>query len=393
MSASNISSYVSYNSKLLERRRFLHAHAELSFQEYETSAYIASILSSFPGIEVTHPTKTSVVGILRGQKGTGRTVAFRADIDALPIEESNDVPFRSLHPGVMHACGHDGHTAMLLTAAEILAQQRSELCGEVRFIFQHAEEQPPGGAEELYRAGIMDGVDELYGLHLSSSFPSGKFGVRSGVLTAATDKALIIIHGKGGHSALPQQCIDPVVVGAELILALQTLISRRIPPAESAILSVCCVKAGESYNVIPDIMTLMCSVRTFHPDIRELLHTLIEDTASGICAAFGATSEVRYEYGYSNVINDEVLTAAATDLIIQTFGEDHYLSIEPVTPGEDFSALSKNCPAFFVELGTQNPLKPGTENAHHQSCYMMDEDALLYGCTYITELLKLRTHP
>ena len=358
-------------------RRHIHQNPELSFQEFATTEYIVNELKDLEGVEFYRPTKTGVVARIKGGK-PGRTIAFRADIDALPITECNDLEFISRNEGVMHACGHDGHCAILMGLTMLAAQHREELCGEVVCIFQHAEELLPGGAIELYETGVMDGVDELYGCHLSSNFPTGTFGVRSGALTAATDRFDIKVIGKGGHSSMPELCIDPIVTGAEIIMALQQVISRNIRALDSAVLSVCQVSAGDAYNITPPEMTITGSVRTFDKGVRNKVHERIGAISRGICAAYGADCEMEYQWGYDTVTNDESLTDRVEQALTGWFGPQCILHIDPVMPGEDFSALQKQCPACFVEIGTRNEAK-GTDKPHHNPNYIMDEDGLGYG--------------
>ena len=372
---------------LIATRRYLHAHAELSYEEYETTAYLVNELKKLQGVEILCPAKTGVVAVLKGDS-PGRTIAFRADIDALPIEEQTDLPFRSRNEGVMHACGHDGHAAMQLEAVKLLAEERKSLKGEVRFIFQHAEEKPPGGAAEMLHAGIMEGVEELYGLHLSSSYPTGHFGVRSGALTSATDRFEMRVTGSEGHSAFPESCVDPVVTAAQIVTDLQTIVSRRIPASEAAVVSVCVVKAGSVCNVIPRDAYLSGATRTFEKKTREALPGMMEQIVKGICDAHGASYQFRFEKGYASVVNDLSLTELSRSLLTETFGPDRVFDIGLLMPGEDFSALQENCPGFFAELGAGSA--EGCDIPHHNSHYCMDEDALLFGLEYIYRQVKNR---
>lgn len=371
-------------------RRYLHENPELSFEEFHTTEFLISELKKMPGITLQQPTKTGVIAILKGEASEKRrTIAFRADIDALPIQEAADLPFASKVPGVMHACGHDGHAAMQLAAVRLLAEKRHLLRGEVRFLFQHAEEKPPGGAIEMLRAGVMEGVDELYGLHLSSSFPTGTFGVRPGALTSATDRFEITIRGSEGHSAFPELCVDPVVTAAEVITSLQTIVSRRIRAAEPAVVSICSVHGGNVYNVIPEEVSLTGATRTFSKKTREELPHMMEQIIAGICASHGASYTFDFQKGYASVINDETLTRQSEERIRRIFGDASVLAIDPLMPGEDFSALQENCPGFFVELGAGNAEK-GCTVPHHNRCYKMDEDALKYGVEYIYQTVLER---
>ncbi len=374
--------------QIITWRRHLHRHAELSFQEYATTEYIAAQLKDLEGVRIEQPTKTGLIARISGA-APGRTIAIRADIDALPIQEDNELSFCSENPGVMHACGHDGHAAMLLGVATLAARHRDAWVGELVCIFQHAEELPPGGAQELFDAGVMEGVEELYGCHLSSNYPTGKLGLRTGALTAATDRFDIVIRGKGGHSSMPELCIDPIVTGAQVITALQNIVSRNIRALEPVVVSVCQVSAGDAYNVIPQEMTITGSVRSFSEAARSLVPARLKEITAGICAAAGADFTFDYELGYASVVNDKALMDGIEAALCGWFGPESILSIEPVMPGEDFSALQKNCPAAFVEIGTCDPEK-GTNTPHHNPIYRMDEEGLRYGMGLLTAILVHR---
>ena len=375
--------------EMIDLRRKLHADPELSFKEFHTTELLISELQKIPGLEIQRPTKTGVVAVLKGGAGEGRTIALRADIDALPITEETDVPFASKNPGVMHACGHDGHTVMLLYAARLLAEERDKLKGEIRFIFQHAEELPPGGAIEMQKAGVTKGVDEIYGIHLQSGIPTGVFGSRKGALTSATDRFDIKIIGKGGHSAFPETCVDPMIVAGELIGSLQTLVSRSIAAVEPAVVSICMISAGSAYNIIPGEVSITGSTRTFSRETRAKLPGLMERIVKGLCDAHGATYEFSFSEGYASVINDPELTRIASGIIRQSFGEDHYREIDPLMPGEDFSAFLLDCPGFFADLGTFNG-DPRYGVPHHNKLYCMDESALKYGVQFFYDLVRER---
>lgn len=374
--------------RLIEDRRWLHRHAELSWKETETAAYLENALAEIGGLTLSRPTPTSVMAVLRTGR-PGRTVAIRADIDALPIHEENELEYHSIHPGAMHACGHDGHAAILLNAVRLVCQDAARLGGEVRFIFQHAEETPPGGAVEVIAAGVLDGVDEVYGLHLTSILPTGHFGVCPGVLTSSTDRFDVTVQGKGGHSSMPQECVDPVVAGAELISALQTVVSRSLAPSDAAVLSVCRVRAGEAYNVIPNTFEVTGSVRTYDEGVRAKVEQRIRTLAQGIAAAHGASAQVAYSRGYDSIVNDPELTRMGRALIADTFGEAYVADLSPIAPGDDFCYYSQKCPGFFVELGAANPAV-GSDAPHHNPRYRMDEEALVYGLEYTVALLESR---
>ena len=373
---------------LVADRRWLHSHAEISFQEKETTAWLCAQLEKIEGLTISRPTATGAVATLSTGR-PGPVVAFRADIDALAMTEATGLPYASQNPGAMHACGHDGHAAVLLSAARLLAGMRDELRGEVRFLFQHAEEVPPGGAAELVAAGAVDGVEEVYGLHFTSSMPTGSFGVRSGVLTSATDRFDITVKGKGGHSAIPQECVDPVVIGAQIVLALQGIISRKLNPCEVAVLSICQVSGGSAYNIIPHTIQLTGSVRTFDQTVRENVKRWIEEIARGIARAQGGDIDFAYSYGYGFVVNDPALTEAAAAVIRETFGPQAVVPIGPQMPGEDFCHFLEKCPGFFVEVGAASPEK-GITAPHHNPLYQLDEDALPLAAEYVAALLSSR---
>jgi len=375
--------------EVIEMRRWLHQHAELSFQEVKTSGYIEKKLREMGGdLEITRPTPTSVMAVLKTGR-PGPVIALRADIDALPIQEPQGLPYASKNDGVMHACGHDGHAAIQLGTIKVLLQNRDKLRGEVRFLFQHAEEVPPGGAIEMLRAGVMEGVDEVYGLHLTTTLETGRFGICKGVLTSNTDGFTIVVQGKGGHSAMPQLCIDPVPIGGQIIGALQTVVSRRLAPDQTVALSICKVRAGSAYNIIPNTFEMEGSVRTFSRQTREQVKTLIGEIACGIAAANGATADYRYDQGYDAVDNDPELTDIATKVIAETFGPDAPTPMNPVMPGEDFGYFSSCCRGFFLELGAANAAK-GLTAAHHNPAFAFDEDALALGVEYNVSLLLNR---
>src|ERR671932_2252866 len=261
-------------------RRHLHQNPEPSFQEEQTARFVAETLESFPGIEVSRPTRTSILGRLRGAR-PGRVLAIRADMDALPIQEENDFEFASQRPGVMHACGPDAHTAMLLATAKVLSGLREDLPGEVRFLFQHAEELFPGGADEMIAAGVMDGVDTVIGAQASSPLEAGKIGIVYGPAMAGPDTFRITIHGRGGHAALPHQTVDPIVVGAALVGSLQHVVSRSTDPLSTAVVSVTQFADGTTHNVIPGSAQMQGTVRTFDPELRGRIPELMERHVKG----------------------------------------------------------------------------------------------------------------
>lgn len=362
-------------------RRHLHQHPEVSFNEHGTAQYIHDVLSALPHLEITRPTATSVVARLVG-RDAGRVIAVRADIDALPIEEEADVPWRSRNRGAMHACGHDGHTAIALGLATLLSAHRDQLAGEVRFVFQHAEELAPGGAEELVNAGVMDGVDEVIGLHLWASMPTGRMGLISGPAMAAPDTFQCTITGQGGHAAIPHDTIDPIAIGAQVVTALQQVVSRMVDPLDPCVVSITQFIAGTAFNVIPNSAYLSGTVRTFNAELRTQIPQRMERLVRGITEGFGATYEFTYELGYRPVVNDPALTARLTEVAARTFGDD---AIEPMRPsmgGEDFSAYQQRAPGVFAFIGAGN-VSEGIVFAHHHPRFSIDERSLEMGLRYM----------
>ncbi|MFA7109349.1 MAG: amidohydrolase [Sphaerochaetaceae bacterium] len=373
----------------VEYRRHLHQNPELSFKEFKTADFIERTLKSFePGLKLSRPTPTSVMAILKTDI-SGPIIAIRADIDALPIEEDNNLSYKSKNPGVMHACGHDGHTAMLLSTIKILLKHKEELKGEIRFIFQHAEELPPGGGIEIVKSGVLEGVDETYSMHLTSNFATGKLGICSGILTASTDGFEITIKGKGGHSSMPQQCIDPIPIAAQIILNIQTIVSRNTDPSKMLVISVCSIDSGTAYNIIPNNVTLTGSVRTFSKDSRTLAERRLKEISEGICMANGAQIEFKYNRGYDSVENNPKLTDFVEKLVINNFPGAKPFRMEPITPGEDFCYYSEKYPSFFMEIGARNEEK-GIVFPHHNPKYLMDENALAVGVEYLVLLISSR---
>lgn len=371
--------------RMIEWRRYLHQNPEVSFEEYNTTEFIVNKLNEFGNISISRPTKTGCVGSIFGTKGgTAKVLGIRADIDALPMPEKNDLPYRSTMENVMHACGHDGHTAILLGLAEYLSSHRDEFAGEVRLIFQHAEEAPPGGAIEMLRAGVVDGVDMMLSLHLSSNWDTGIFGVHYGVLTAAVDRFDVTVKGKGGHCAFPEQTVDPIVAASHIVLALQNIVSRKTGATDPAVLSICRINGGTAYNIIPDTVTITGAVRSFSPDTRRLIHDEVHHICHCTAEASHATCDVSYDLGYPSVENDDTLTAICENLLLSRFGGNYVERIGCIMPGEDYAYFLDGRPGFFVELGTRNSAKQ-CDMPHHNSAYRMDEDALRFGLQYFID--------
>ncbi|MDZ5606341.1 M20 family metallopeptidase [Bacillus pseudomycoides] len=367
----------SVRDEVIEWRRYFHKYPELSFQEEKTAQFVYETLQTFGELEISRPTKTSVMARLIGQL-PGKVIALRADMDALPIEEENDFDFVSQNLGVMHACGHDGHTAMLLGAAKLLTQLKEHIKGEIRFLFQHAEELFPGGAQEMVKAGVMDGVDQVIGIHLCSPIEVGKFGVCHGPATSGSDTFDIKIQGKGGHSSEPHATVDPIAVGSQVISNLQHIVSRNRDPLEKLVVSVTKFYSGTAYNVIPDTATLSGSIRSLNPELRKQLPSTMKRIVKGVTEAHDASFELDYHFGYSSVVNDDRVREVIEKTIMDVWGEDSLLNLPALMSGEDFSAFSDEVPGCFIFVGAGNQNK-GIIYPHHHPRFSIDEDALEIG--------------
>lgn len=377
---------VSMRDQVVAWRRHLHQHPELSFAEQRTSQFLFDTLSALPMLHVTRPTATSVLATLR-LGHPGRVIAVRSDIDALAVDELNDMPHRSTTPGVMHACGHDGHMSIVLALATLLAKHAASgdtaWRGEVRFIFQHAEEVSPGGAQELVDAGVMDGVDEVIGLHLWASMPVGRIGLLAGPAMAAPDTFQCTITGRGGHAAMPHDCIDPIAIGAQVVTALQQLVSRMTDPLDPCVVSVTQFLAGTAFNVIPNSAYLAGTVRTFDDALRGAIPARMERLIRGITDGFGATCDFAYELGYRPVVNDPALTERLAGVVTATFGADVLQTMRPTMGGEDFSAYQQRAPGVFAFIGAGN-VERGIVWPHHHARFDIDEASLDVGLRYLT---------
>lgn len=363
--------------EVLGWRRQLHQNPELSYHEQDTARFVQDTLESLPGLDVTRPTATSVMARLHTER-PGKVLAIRADMDDLPIQEENDFEFRSQRPGVMHACGHDAHTAMLLGTAKVLSGMAGQLSGEVRSLFQHAEELFPGGADEMIRAGVMDGVDLVIGAHVWSPLEVGKIGIVYGPAMAGPDTFWITIHGEGGHAALPHQTVDPIVVGAQVVSGLQHIVSRAVDPLSTVVVSVTQFVAGTTHNVIPGSARMQGTVRTFDPALRQSIPQLMERLVKGITDAHGATYEFRYEQGYRVVVNEPTVTTLVEQAAREALGDAAIKSMTLNMGGEDFSAFQEQAPGCFFFIGAGNPER-GIIHPHHHPRFTIDEDALEIG--------------
>ncbi|MHC5228742.1 amidohydrolase [Enterococcus sp. LJL99] len=357
---------------MVKWRRYLHRHPELSFEEVETAKYIKQVLAEFPNLEVKTLTENSVIAILKGSK-PGKTIALRGDIDALPIIEESDVEFPSENPGVMHACGHDTHTAMLLGAVKTLTGMQDKIAGTVKFIFQPAEEEPPGGAKLLVEAGVMDDVDMVFGLHIAPNIPTGMIGTRKGALTAASDVFTLKIQGKGSHGSTPELAIDPILIGVEVINNLNHIVSRNVSPFSNVVISIGEFNAGKKANVIPDTAQIQGTVRTNDKEVRMFVKKRIEETIAGICEVYGASYELDYLLGYSQVLNDNHATDIVNEVAEKVVGKQRMFESPQMMGGEDFSAYTDVKPGSFFILGGGTAAEGCGYMNHHPKFKIMEE--------------------
>jgi amidohydrolase len=364
---------------LVAMRRDLHEHPETAFEEVRTAGIVEQRLRAL-GFEVqTGIAKTGVTGILRGGAAgpEAKTLAIRADMDALPIYELNDVDYRSQVDGKMHACGHDGHTSIALTVADILSRRRTELKGNVKFIFQPAEESV-GGAAPMVEAGVMQDVDSIIGLHLISTYPVGRVGVRAGGVFAAADKLDLTVYGKGGHGGMPQTAVDPIVISAHVITALQALISRETSPFSPAVITIATIHAGTAMNIIPEKVELSGTIRSFSVEHREYLVRRIEEVAQGVAVALGGSSSVRVYDSCPPCVNDPGMTEIVHRAAVASVGTERVDSgdKEILTTGADDMAYFLNTvPGCYFIVGANNPEK-GANYPHHHPHFNVDEEAL-----------------
>jgi amidohydrolase len=362
-------------------RRHLHANPELAFEEYETAQFVTERLQAL-GVEDirTGIGKTGVTGLIWGNRGDGKVVMLRADMDALPILEENDADYRSTVDGKMHACGHDAHTAMLLGSTRLLMDLRDQFAGTVKVLFQPAEEVPPGGAIEMIRDGALENprVDVVFGLHVASELEAGKIGVRAGAASAGSDRFRVTVQGRGGHAARPNDAIDPVVVGAHIVTAFQTLVSRETDPTQAAVVTVGSIVAGDAFNVIPDTAEIKGTIRTLDPEVRARMEERLPELARGIGAAMRADVTVQFIKGYPGMVNDEemseVVRQAATDVV----GADNVVESKTGLGGEDFAYFLLERPGCFFRVGTRNNER-NIVYGHHHPKFDVEEDGMAPG--------------
>ncbi|MEZ5786093.1 MAG: M20 aminoacylase family protein [Xanthobacteraceae bacterium] len=377
------------HAEITEWRRDIHAHPELRYDVHRTAAIVAERLRAFGCDEVVEGIgRTGVVGVIRGQKGTGKGIGLRADMDALPITEANDVPYKSTVPGKMHACGHDGHTAMLLGAARHLAETRN-FAGAAVVIFQPAEEGG-AGAKAMIRDGLMERfpIDEVYGMHNFPGLPVGAFALRPGPLMASADTLDIEIEGLGGHAARPHLAVDTILVGAQIINAIQSIVARNVDPLKSAVVSICMFQAGNTDNVIPQTAQLRGTARALDPAVRDLLEARLQKLVEGTAALHGATAKLRYRRGYPVLVNHEAQTNFAAAVASDIAGSGNVEArMDPVMGAEDFAYMLEARPGAFIFVGNGD-----TAGLHHPA-YDFNDEVIPAGTSYWVRLVETALAP
>ncbi len=368
-------------------RHDIHAHPELMYDVERTAAFVAARLREFGCDEVaTGLGRTGVVGVIRGRKATPdadvKVIGLRADMDALPIDEATDLPYASKTPGRMHACGHDGHTAMLLGAARYLAETRN-FAGDAVVIFQPAEEGGAGAAA-MIRDGLMDrfAIDQVFGMHNGPGIPVGSFAVRAGPIMAATDAIDIHIDGLGGHAARPHKCIDAVLAGSQLIAALQMIVSRNVDPLESAVISICEFHAGNARNVIPQTAELKGTIRTLTAAVRDQVERRVRDVVAGVALSTGARIEIDYVRGYPVLVNHAAQTEVVQRIARDVAGDPNVHDMPPLMGAEDFAFMLQERPGAFIFLGN------GDSAGLHHPAYNFNDDAIVFGTSYWIKLVE-----
>jgi len=368
-------------------RRDIHEHPELLYDVHRTAAFVAERLREFGCDEVvTGLGRTGVVGVIKGRKPAGksdiRVIGLRADMDALPVEEATELPYASRTPGKMHACGHDGHTAMLLGAARYLSETRN-FAGDAVVIFQPAEEGGAGAAA-MIKDGLLNrfAIDQIYGMHNGPGIPVGSFAIRSGPIMASTDSVDIRIEGRGGHAARPHISIDSVLVGAQLVTALQSIVSRSVDPLESAVVSICEFHAGNARNVIPQTAELKGTVRTLTPEVRALVEKRVREVVDGVARITGAKIDLKYQRGYPVVVNHASETSVAIRVAKEVAGEANVHEMPPLMGGEDFAYMLEQRPGAFIFCGN------GDSAGLHHPAYDFNDDAIVFGTSYWIKLVE-----
>ncbi|MBM3285174.1 MAG: amidohydrolase [Candidatus Aminicenantes bacterium] len=361
-------------------RRDFHRHPEIANQETRTSGVIRRFFEDL-GFPVRSAAGTGLIAVLEGAK-RGKTVALRADMDALPLQEEGEKEYKSLNPGAAHACGHDGHMAILMGAAKILAGRKGHLQGRVVFLFQPAEERPPGGAKRMLEEGALDGVDAVFGLHLWQPLPAGSIGIVKGPMMAQSDEFSLLVKGKGGHGSMPHTAIDPILVASQIVVNVQTIVSRNIDPLKPCVVSFGTVSGGTVFNIIPSEVSLSGTVRSFDASVQDLAERRLREIAGETARAFGASCILNYVKGYPALVNHAEMVDFVTGVAAKVLGESCHKPIEPIMGGEDFAYyLEKVLGAFFF-FGAGD----GCPFPHHHPAFEIDEKALPQAVLLMTSL-------
>ncbi|GAB3055980.1 amidohydrolase [Salinicoccus sesuvii] len=370
---------------MVQDRRYLHMHPEVSFHEKETYNYILERLKQYSDVVIREGVGGGGLLATIGTKPHPH-IAIRSDFDALPIQDEKDVPYKSTVDGVMHACGHDAHTSTLLALFDLVHRNRNALDGSVSFIFQFAEEVQPGGAVSMVEDGVLEGIDKVYGQHYWSQYPTHQIKTKTGPIISSPDMFKIKIQGIGGHAAHPHNAVDPIVIAAELITNLQTVVARQVSPLDNAVVTVGKVSSGDAFNVIPDTAELIGTVRTFNHSVKEKIRDIFYKEAALTAEKRGATAEVQYDFGYPAVINHE----AEADVIRQAADEIglDFVEAKPLMIGEDFSYYINERPGAFFFTGSGNTEKL-SDYVHHHPKFDMDEDAMASGLAMFMKILEI----
>lgn len=377
-----------YAADLVERRRWFHAHPELAFQEIQTSGMIADHLESWGYTVERGVATTGVLATLVGDR-EGMGVLVRADMDGLPLREDSKLAFKSTRDGVMHACGHDVHMAIALTAAQLLAARRDELAGTVRFAFQPAEEVA-GGARPMVEAGALKGIDRVVGLHVWAGLPTGMVSVRTGPMMASADWFSLRIEGKGGHGAEPQRGVDPVVIAAAVVTALQTLVSRETAPIAPVVLTLGTIRGGTAHNIIASEVTIEGTLRTFDAQLRQALLRRVEGLAQGVARAMLGTASFSLQSGAPPVVNNDQIARIVEEVARQVVGSEGVTPFEPLMVGEDFAYFLEQRPGCFFLLGGA---PEGRAVVHHTADFRIDEGCLPVGLKVLTAAVRRLAEP
>lgn len=369
-----------FANDVVQIRRYIHANPELSFQEYETAKYVADQLRGLGLDPVEGVAETGVVALIKGKNPESNTIALRGDMDALPILEANDIDYKSKNEGVMHACGHDVHTACLLGAARILVALKDQFDGTIKLVFQPGEEKNPGGASLMIKDGALENPrpTRMMGQHVMPFIPTGKFGFREGMYMASADEVYLTVKGKGGHAALPDKVVDPILIASHILIALQQVVSRNADPKTPTVLSFGSIHGGQAQNIIPEEVKIAGTFRALNENWRFEAHKRIKSIAEGLAESMGGSCDVNIDVGYPFLTNDVETTKVAREAAEIYVGAENIVDLDLWMGAEDFAYYTHEVPSCFYRLGTGNEEK-GTTNGVHTPNFNIDEDAIELG--------------